>query len=447
MKKLFPILLIALASPLLNGCIDLGSGSSAPPPAGFTATAGDGRVMVTWTASPGVEYWLFTATDASLTPHNWISLPNAHVYPSASSPFYLCGLFDGTSYFFAANGRIDGGPGGDSTPTLPAIPTNHAASEWTPATTSPAPNLNGVGYTSLKTCSNNATSAEGSFAAVGAGGAIFTSTDGKNWTPQTSPVTTDLYAVTGYAANQNNPTNPALRWVAVGAGGASLYSLNGSDWNVGRAYDLANPALRSLTHVAGTFLAVGDSGTILSSTDGITWTSHTSNTTNNLNGVTRGNFYIAVGDGGKILTSADGNTWTSITTSPPTTANLRQVTSFGSIIVAVGDGGTIVTSIDSGTTWTSRTQSGTPNLVGVAAESHLKANDVVDPALGFIPYAQFVAVDSSGNAYTSTNGNSWSAAAISSGNTTSTSKASLNSLVSGGFGYVAVGNAGATSSF
>jgi hypothetical protein len=363
-------------------------------------------------------------------------------------------LFNGTTYYFAANGRSNGGPGGSSSPTINATPYNAASAVWATSSMPLSPNLNGVGYTSLTTCSNNTTSAAGSFATVGAGGAIFTSNDGKSWINQSAPAgfTTDLYAVTGYAANQNNPAT--VRWVAVGAGGAAIYSTDGgTTWIAGSS--LTTQALHFLTQVAGTFFAVGDAptngtGTILSSTDGITWTSHASGTPNSLNGVTHGNIYVAVGNGGTILTSGDGNTWTAQTSvTSLTSSNLRQVTSFGSIIVAVGNAGTIVTSKDSGATWAVQTL-GATNLVGVAAESQFVANAVIDPQLGFISTAQFVAVDNTGNAYTSPNGYTWTSVPVSTGTTTSTGISNLSNLgqpmVSSGFGYVAAGNAGATAS-
>lgn len=400
-------------------------------------------MVLTWTASPGVNYWLFTATDPGLTAFNWTSLPNAHVYQSAASPFYMCGLLDATQYWYAANGRIDGGPGGSSSPTISATPYK-AGSVWNANApliqNSLSPNLFGVGYASLTTCSNIATSAAGSFAAVGASGAIFTSADAANWTSQAAPAgfSSDLFAVTGYAANQNNPGNPVLRWVAVGAGGASIYSTDGAVWAVGRAYNSSNPALRSLTHVAGTYFAVGDAGTILSGTDGITWTARTSGTTSNLNGVTYGGIYVAVGDGGTILTSADGATWTAKTSG--TSNILRQVSSIGNTYVAVGDSGTISTSIDGGVTWNAQTQTGAPNLVGVAANSQFATLDSTGLAFtstAITTNSRFVAVDSSGNAYTSTDGIAWSIAIP-------TGAANLNALVSSGFGYVAGGNSGAT---
>jgi hypothetical protein len=463
------MLIVAMVTPLLSGCPG-NKGSTAEPPSKFTPIAGDGRVMLTWTPNPSVDYWLFTATDPSLTAFNWTGLPNAHAYANVATPFYMCGLFNGTlsngtltplPYYFAANGRTNGGPGGPSSPTIKATPYNAASGVWaTSSTPSSSLDLYGVGYTSLTTCSNSTTSAAGSFAAVGKSGAIFTSADGKTWTPPTTVPSglPDLYAVTGYAANLNNPTTPAQSWLAVGAGEASVYSTDGITWYDGLTYNPTSATLHSLTHVAGTgtFFAVGDNGTIVSGTvptipsNGIAWTTIiTSGTTNNLQGVTHGNIYVAVGDKGTIVTSADSITWNPQTPTPATTNTLRQVTyfasSYGSIYVAVGDAGTIVTSKDGGVTWITQTTPIVSNLVGIAVETQLVyvATPVVDPSLGFISIAQLVAVDNTGNAYTSPNGYTWTSVPVSTG-TTSTNATSLNALVSSGFGYVAVGNAGAT---
>jgi hypothetical protein len=297
-----------------------------------------------------------------------------------------------------------------------------------------------VGYASLTTCSNITTSAAGTFAAVGAGGAIFTSADGSTWSGQTAPTgfTSDLYAVTGYAANQNAPTNPSLRWVAVGAGGASIYSTDGIVWTAGRAYDGNNPALRAMTHAGATYFAVGDAGTILYSTDGITWTAVTSGTTYNLYGMTHGTLYAAVGDNGTILTSSDGATWTARTSG--TTDVLRQVSSIGSTYVAVGDNGTVTTSVDSGATWTPQTVTGAPNLVSIAANAQLATYNSSGLAFSTTDLAAnslFVAADGNGNAYTSADGITWSGPIA-------TGAAGLNALVSSGFGYVAAGASGVT---
>ena len=408
-------------------------------------------MVLTWTPNPSVDYWIFTATDPNLTAFNWTGLANAHGYPSASTPFYMCGLLDGDQYYFAANGRTNGGPGGTSMSSTPSnvTPYNAVTVPWTPIFTTPAtPDLYGIGYASLTTCSNNPTSAAGNFVAVGAGGAIFTSADGQSWNAAVAPGLPDLYAVTGNATNLNNPTSPpALLWVAVGDG-VSVYSNDGNYWYQGNLAS-GTSALRSLTHAGGTFVAVGDGGTIVSTIDGMNWTPQTSNSSNNLNGVTYGGIYVAVGDSGTILTSGNGANWTPVLAAGiSTNTNLRQVASFGSLSVAVGDAGTIVTSKD-GANWYAQTLSGLPNLVGVAAEPQIMADDVVnsvvDGWLGIVPNVQFVAVDSSGNTYTTksnpfstftTNGLTW----IPSNNT----GISTNALVSSGFGYVAAGNAGAT---
>jgi photosystem II stability/assembly factor-like uncharacterized protein len=51
-------------------------------------------------------------------------------------------------------------------------------------------------------------------------------------------------------------------------------------------------------------MVVGNSGTIMTSPDGVTWTTRTSNTTENLTTLTRANNqYIAVSDTGKIIYS------------------------------------------------------------------------------------------------------------------------------------------------
>ncbi|HTN95324.1 MAG TPA: hypothetical protein VMJ33_12140 [Gallionella sp.] len=456
------MLIAAMATALLSGCY--GKGSSADPPANFTPTAGDGRVLLTWTPVPGVDYWIFAAASPSLTAFNWEGLRYSLAYINTPTPWYMCGLFDDVQYYFASNGRINGGPGGPSSPTVTAMPYNASASaHWNAGSVSPATDLYGVGYTSLTTCNNLVTtSSSGIFAAVGTGGAIFTGTLAGPpysiaWAPQSAPngFTANLYAVTGYAAYQNNVLNPGLRWVAVGAGGASVYSTDGITWSAGGASGMPTKDLYSITQVGGNFYAVGDAGTIISTTDGITWTIHNSPavSTSKLYGVTHGNYYVAVGESGTILRSIDGNTWSVMTPSSPISSTLRQVAYFGgiygSIYVAVGDAGTIVTSIDGGSTWITQTAlSGLPippNLVGITVETRTvdPAITSADPSLGVISTAQFVAIDSAGNAYTSVNGYTWTQT-INTGISCVTATSCMNPLVSSGFGYVAAGDGGTT---
>ena len=448
-KKLFYVLIVAVVSTLLGGCFD--TGSSAAPPT-LTPTAGDNRVKLTWTASPSVDYWLFTATDPSLTAFNWTSLPNAHAYVSAATPFYACGLINGKQTYFAANGRIDGGPGGPSSSTVSATPYN-ASANWSLNTTNFSSNIYGLGYTSLTTCGNNtALSATGTFAAVGQNGAIFTSPDGISWTGQSPPVATNLNAVAGYAANQNNATTPGLRWVAVGDGGKAVYSTDGINWSVATS-TTTTQNLRSIIQVSGSFFAVGDGGTIVSSSDGNTWSLATSGTTNRLNGISHAGMYVAVGNSGTILTNS-GSVWVQQTSN--TTSDLYQVAAiasvYGSVYVAVGNNGTIVTSdsYNHAGKWTALTL-GTNPLVGVTVEPRgvetataYTTAPAVDPWLGFISSVQFVAIDSAGNTYTSVNGHDWSASVSTGIAACTTGTSCMNPLVSSGFGYVAAGDNGQT---
>ena len=472
MKKLFYVLIAGMATSLLGGC-GLGTGSSAPPPPWLASTAGDGRVVLNWTATPGVDYWVFAATDPALTAFNWTSLANAQAVVAAPTPTYICGLIDGLTYYFATNGRINGGPGGASSPTISLTPYNASTQTWNspPISSTSSPIIYGVGYTGLTTCANNtALSATGTYAAVGAGGVIFTSPDAISWTQQTTPTgfSANLNAITGYAANQNNATTPGLRWVAVGDSGTAVYSTDGINWTAANAIAPATTQnLRSIIQVGGGFYAVGDAGTIISSGDGNTWTANVSPTTNRLNGIAHAGMFVAVGDNGTIVVNSGGG-WSSLpystppTSGPqpvstsPTTQTLRQVaaiaTVYGSIYVAVGDNDTIVTSdsyLHNGI-WSLVSSPNVPasaNLVGVTVEPRgvetttaYTTAPATDMWLGFISAAQFVAIDEVGNTYTSINGHDWTATGNNTGTTCTAGTTCMNPLTSSGFGYIAVGD-------
>ena len=82
-------------------------------------------------------------------------------------------------------------------------------------------------------------------------------------------------------------------------------------------YSYGNSAdLRDITYAMNTWVAVGDNGTIQTSSNGLSWTTQSSGTTENLNRVdyaaSLGSF-IVTGDNNTIITSTDnGVTWTSI---------------------------------------------------------------------------------------------------------------------------------------
>ncbi len=149
----------------------------------------------------------------------------------------------------------------------------------------------------------------------------------------------------------------------------------------------------------GLFVTVGDVGTILTSSDGISWTERTSGTTNNLYGVTYGGgLVLTVGDNGTILTSSDGSTWTSRTSG--ITNNLYGVTYGGGLFVTVGDNRTILTSSD-GTTWANTSANKRTTL------RYFSKPDA--PHLYGVTYGDglFVTVGGDATIFTSSDGTTW----------------------------------------
>ena len=118
---------------------------------------------------------------------------------------------------------------------------------------------------------------------------------------------------------------------------------------------------------ASTWIAVGDAGTILRSSDGgINWTTISSPVTDALRGVSmRGNLGVAVGTAGRVVRTTDGGlSWTEIPR--PTTKILFSVSMGNSMTVATGEEGTILVSTNDGLTWLSHTAGTASILFGVS---------------------------------------------------------------------------------
>jgi len=140
------------------------------------------------------------------------------------------------------------------------------------------------------------------------------------------------------------------QFIAVGERGAILTSSDGASW-VQRPTG-ATARLRAVT-VSGTLAAtVGEGGAILTSLDGATWTTRTVPVAETLRGVATGaGRTVAVGGqvNAVILGSADGVTWVQETA--PALPKLRSIAWSGTRFLAVGAGGAACTSPD-GRTWT-----------------------------------------------------------------------------------------------
>jgi len=223
-----------------------------------------------------------------------------------------------------------------------------------------------------------------------------------------------------------NGFKTSVTFVIVGDSGLILSSSdNGATWDNMTSGVSTN--LASVTYGGGTFVVGGNSGVILTSTNASTWISETSGgnswsavsdgVSDNLSGTAYGNdMHVISGVSGTILTSSDnGSSWTSQTSG--TSEVIWEVTYDNNIFVSVSDNGSIYTSGD-GTTWTSRT-SGTSNpLRGVTYGN-----------------STFVAVGNSGTIYTSPDGTTW----------TSKTSPHSNAIIDVTYGnstFVAVGSGG-----
>ena len=126
--------------------------------------------------------------------------------------------------------------------------------------------------------------------------------------------------------------------------------------------------LRGITFGNSTYVVVGRSGTVLTSTDSISWTLRSNVTTEFLCGVSYLNGkFIAVGKNGSLLTSTDGITWDNKTSGIST--DLKEISYGNGVYVAVGNDGTIISSADT-ETWTSR--DGASGIVTAHGERHAR---------------------------------------------------------------------------
>lgn len=177
---------------------------------------------------------------------------------------------------------------------------------------------------------------------VGAGGAIYTSTDplatSPVWTSRTSNVSTDLTKVI-YTSST---------WYVYGKSGTILKSTNGVDWT---NLSVSANAISANGIISNGTVKVyfGANGNIVSTTDGITYTKRVSGTTVNLLSGCYGNsMFVICGQNGVVLSSPDGVTWTLRTSG--SSAQLNRVTYGNSYFTIAGYDSTILKSTD-GITW------------------------------------------------------------------------------------------------
>lgn len=435
------------------------TGESATAPTGLTASAvGESSVTLTWNTVPGVEYWVFygptaTAPTSVASMNTWISqFGNSNNGGGAvlrvTSPYVVTGLVNGTSYAFSVNGRVDGGPGGPGASPITASP-RIAGGTWSAGSTATtgSTNLRAVAYGTTASTATPASTA--TYLAAGAGGAMFTSLDGSTWTASNFVTSQPI----------NGATYLSTVYTVVGNGGLILTSTDLTTWSAP-----ANPAASSGTNLYAVTtngstlnVAVGAGGIILTSPDSVNWTQRASPTTQDLNAVIYSPYnqgsntlgtWVAVGNAGTVVESVDGGTtWTTVG-SGGASANLRGVaygssTSAASAVttafVAVGSGGTVLTSTD-GLTWTAQTLAG-----GVPTFNAVNATTTVGTTSPAV-VMQYIVVGSGGVIFTSPDGKTWTSATSASSSALPTANlyAITRNTTVGQLGYVAVGNAGTT---
>ncbi|MBK8801570.1 MAG: hypothetical protein IPN71_05825 [Fibrobacteres bacterium] len=150
-------------------------------------------------------------------------------------------------------------------------------------------------------------------------------------------------------------------YVALGEAGHSLFSTDGIHWE-----GSASPGdLRSVVHAFGAFHAVGLSGRLIRSSDGEAWTKVALGSRVDLLDIaTDGKRLVVVADSGKVWVSTDGLSWTLAASGVSKT--LRSVAWNGNRFTAVGDLGTMIESTD-GSVWSGSGFSETVGLVRVVA--------------------------------------------------------------------------------
>jgi len=155
------------------------------------------------------------------------------------------------------------------------------------------------------------------------------------------------------------------RVIARSDGAASRSGIGGVQFTV-QSTGGATP-LRGVAYLSGFFVAVGDGGRVVRSSDGgLNWGPVDASTTADLYDVSMhaGTYLIAVGASGTTLRLV-GTAAVFDTTASPGGATLRGVATSGTILVAVGDGGTVLRSTDQGLSWQRQTLAGTPDLRAV----------------------------------------------------------------------------------
>jgi len=195
---------------------------------------------------------------------------------------------------------------------------------------------------------------------VGDGGRVYLQREDERWAPAITGVTNYLRGV----AMMGN------RYIVVGESGCILWSDDGKAFQGAQLSPATDDWFEGVAASDQRAVAVGDWGSIYTSTNGVNWTKAVSNTDEWLRGVAfGGNAFVAVGENGTILRSGStASSWTKVTSG--TLVHLNRVRYFGTgasgQFIAVGNAGAALSSATGTAPWSSMSTGSTNNLFDVA---------------------------------------------------------------------------------
>lgn len=196
----------------------------------------------------------------------------------------------------------------------------------------------------------------GEWLAMGYSATLLTSSNGTSW---------DKQVPAGAVDDWTDAVHDGDHWTLVGSGG-KIYRSNDKTASSGWAKQQSNTAsdLYGIAFGGGTYVAVGKQGTILTSSNGASWTyrSLPGNSIDSLFGIVyAAGKFVTVSSAGNIYTSDNGENWTEqMSGSPP----LYAVQYGDDRFVAVGEG--VIYYSDNGMSWTSANVPGAGDLYAVA---------------------------------------------------------------------------------
>lgn len=236
--------------------------------------------------------------------------------------------------------------------------------DWTLVTPSSDQNLNGI------------TRGADRWVAVGEDGLVLVSTDARRWAAVTSTNRQQDFTSVAYGTG---------RFVAATDHHGLWTSTSGDAWEA--VMDVGSQDLNSVAHLRDLFIAVGSSGTLLTSPDGLLWTSRPLGTSAPLLDLAANPERIVVVGGQAVAVSEDGLSWMQV---------LVPSDFYGSH-VAFGNGRFVATSV-SGLHWISTN--------GLAWQ---RQPALPGPGLGSVLFVagQFYATGFAGTVFSSPDGSIW----------------------------------------